>query len=119
MSIGHLHFGLWLCALACLCGGNTNNIRTFGENTGIKLLILFGQMLLGYLLYYLIMTLLDSVWIVPLWFHQCDILGDESRPSLHDLLLQPVQRIPEYLLLLQVRSKPEPIEKCAFPFHTK
>lgn len=34
--------------------------------------------------------------------HQCDILGDESRPSLYDLLLQPVQRIPDYLLLLQV-----------------
>uniref|UniRef100_W5NFK4 Rho guanine nucleotide exchange factor (GEF) 33 n=1 Tax=Lepisosteus oculatus TaxID=7918 RepID=W5NFK4_LEPOC len=27
--------------------------------------------------------------------------GDELRPSLHALLLQPVQRIPEYLLLLQ------------------
>ncbi|TNM99482.1 hypothetical protein fugu_012515 [Takifugu bimaculatus] len=34
-------------------------------------------------------------------FVECDILGDESTPSLHDLLLQPVQRIPEYLLLLQ------------------
>lgn len=40
------------------------------------------------------------------WLHQCDILGDESRPSLHDLLLQPVQRIPDYLLLLQVSSPP-------------
>ncbi|KAG7228486.1 hypothetical protein INR49_007659 [Caranx melampygus] len=28
-------------------------------------------------------------------------MGDESKPSLHTLLLQPVQRIPEYLLLLQ------------------
>lgn len=30
-------------------------------------------------------------------------MGDESKPSLYTLLLQPVQRIPEYLLLLQVR----------------
>lgn len=36
-------------------------------------------------------------------FSQSDITGDESKPSLHTLLLQPVQRIPEYLLLLQVR----------------
>ncbi|KAM6956639.1 uncharacterized protein arhgef33 [Aplochiton taeniatus] len=32
---------------------------------------------------------------------ECDIVGDESRPSLHTLMLQPVLRIPEYLLLLQ------------------
>uniref|UniRef100_A0AAV2JK67 DH domain-containing protein n=1 Tax=Knipowitschia caucasica TaxID=637954 RepID=A0AAV2JK67_KNICA len=32
---------------------------------------------------------------------ESDILGDESKPSLYSLLLQPVQRIPEYLLLLQ------------------
>ncbi|XP_026209408.1 rho guanine nucleotide exchange factor 33 isoform X2 [Anabas testudineus] len=32
---------------------------------------------------------------------ESDKLGDESKPSLHTLLLQPVQRIPEYLLLLQ------------------
>uniref|UniRef100_A0A665TG40 DH domain-containing protein n=1 Tax=Echeneis naucrates TaxID=173247 RepID=A0A665TG40_ECHNA len=30
-----------------------------------------------------------------------DIMGDESKPSLHTLLLQPVQRIPDYMLLLQ------------------
>ncbi|XP_030643194.1 rho guanine nucleotide exchange factor 33 [Chanos chanos] len=30
-----------------------------------------------------------------------DIMGDETRPPLHTLLLQPVQRIPEYLGLLQ------------------
>ncbi|XP_028844068.1 rho guanine nucleotide exchange factor 33 isoform X2 [Denticeps clupeoides] len=30
-----------------------------------------------------------------------DIMGDETRPPLHTLLLQPVQRIPEYLMLLQ------------------
>ncbi|KAL6478328.1 hypothetical protein MHYP_G00141630 [Metynnis hypsauchen] len=30
-----------------------------------------------------------------------DITGDETRPPLHTLLLQPVQRIPEYLGLLQ------------------
>ncbi|XP_076599547.1 rho guanine nucleotide exchange factor 33 isoform X1 [Chaetodon auriga] len=34
-------------------------------------------------------------------FLESDITGDESKPSLHTLLLQPVQRIPEYLLLLQ------------------
>ncbi|XP_034068790.1 LOW QUALITY PROTEIN: rho guanine nucleotide exchange factor 33 [Gymnodraco acuticeps] len=34
-------------------------------------------------------------------FLESEIMGDESRPSLHTLLLQPVQRIPEYLLLLQ------------------
>lgn len=32
---------------------------------------------------------------------ESDILGDENKPSLFALLLQPVQRIPEYLLLLQ------------------
>ncbi|XP_055083188.1 rho guanine nucleotide exchange factor 33 [Periophthalmus magnuspinnatus] len=32
---------------------------------------------------------------------ESDVLGDESKPSLYSLLLQPVQRIPEYLLLLQ------------------
>ncbi|KAF7644911.1 hypothetical protein LDENG_00213750 [Lucifuga dentata] len=34
-------------------------------------------------------------------FLEIDIMGDETKPSLHTLLLQPVQRIPEYLLLLQ------------------
>ncbi|KAM3605855.1 uncharacterized protein V6R79_006113 [Siganus canaliculatus] len=34
-------------------------------------------------------------------FLESDITGDESKPSLHNLLLQPVQRIPEYFLLLQ------------------
>ncbi|KAL2082895.1 hypothetical protein ACEWY4_020668 [Coilia grayii] len=29
------------------------------------------------------------------------IMGDDTHPSLHNLLLQPVQRIPEYLALLQ------------------
>ncbi|KAF4102204.1 rho guanine nucleotide exchange factor 33 [Onychostoma macrolepis] len=32
---------------------------------------------------------------------ESDIPGDETRPSLHSLLLQPVQRIPEYHTLLQ------------------
>ncbi|XP_056120313.1 rho guanine nucleotide exchange factor 33 isoform X1 [Rhinichthys klamathensis goyatoka] len=32
---------------------------------------------------------------------ESDIAGDETRPSLHSLLLQPVQRIPEYHTLLQ------------------
>ncbi|KAG7462819.1 hypothetical protein MATL_G00188750 [Megalops atlanticus] len=30
-----------------------------------------------------------------------DVIGNENRPPLHMLLLQPVQRIPEYLMLLQ------------------
>ncbi|XP_061645116.1 rho guanine nucleotide exchange factor 33 isoform X3 [Phyllopteryx taeniolatus] len=34
-------------------------------------------------------------------FLESDIVGDESKPSLPTLLLQPVQRIPEYLQLLQ------------------
>ncbi|XP_077438015.1 rho guanine nucleotide exchange factor 33 [Vanacampus margaritifer] len=34
-------------------------------------------------------------------FLESDIMGDDSKPSLHMLLLQPVQRIPEYLQLLQ------------------
>ncbi|KAM8859335.1 rho guanine nucleotide exchange factor 33 isoform 1-T1 [Spinachia spinachia] len=34
-------------------------------------------------------------------FLESETIGDESKPSLHTLLLQPVQRIPEYLLLLQ------------------
>ncbi|KAG7492937.1 hypothetical protein MATL_G00019640 [Megalops atlanticus] len=32
---------------------------------------------------------------------ESDVIGDENGPPLHTLLLQPVQRIPEYLLLLQ------------------
>ncbi|XP_029031282.1 rho guanine nucleotide exchange factor 33 isoform X2 [Betta splendens] len=32
---------------------------------------------------------------------EIDMMGDDSKPSLHALLLQPVQRIPEYLQLLQ------------------
>ncbi|KAJ8393204.1 hypothetical protein AAFF_G00062760 [Aldrovandia affinis] len=32
---------------------------------------------------------------------ESDVMGNESHPTLHSLLLQPVQRIPEYLLLLQ------------------
>ncbi|XP_077352321.1 rho guanine nucleotide exchange factor 33 isoform X2 [Festucalex cinctus] len=34
-------------------------------------------------------------------FLESDIMGEGSKPSLHTLLLQPVQRIPEYLQLLQ------------------
>ncbi|XP_061915541.1 rho guanine nucleotide exchange factor 33 isoform X3 [Entelurus aequoreus] len=37
----------------------------------------------------------------PNSFLESDIMGDKPKPSLHTLLLQPVQRIPEYLLLLQ------------------
>lgn len=44
-------------------------------------------------------------WNIPqrmTCFFQIDMMGDDSRASLHTLLLQPVQRIPEYLQLLQV-----------------
>ncbi|XP_060789342.1 rho guanine nucleotide exchange factor 33 isoform X2 [Neoarius graeffei] len=37
----------------------------------------------------------------PVGLLEGDITGDETCPSLHTLLLQPVQRIPEYLRLLQ------------------
>ncbi|KAM6915806.1 uncharacterized protein arhgef33 [Xenentodon cancila] len=46
-------------------------------------------------------TMLASSSIKSSAFVESDIMGDESKPSLHTLLLQPVQRIPEYLLLLQ------------------
>lgn len=57
-----------------------------------------------YLHCYLTLTFCLDLLTFSDWLRQCDILGDESRPSLHDLLLQPVQRIPDYLLLLQVSS---------------
>ncbi|XP_018595513.2 rho guanine nucleotide exchange factor 33 [Scleropages formosus] len=41
---------------------------------------------------------------------EADIVGDEMRPPLHTLLLQPVQRIPEYLLLLQNLLKQTDVE---------
>ncbi|XP_061600916.1 rho guanine nucleotide exchange factor 33 isoform X3 [Cololabis saira] len=46
-------------------------------------------------------TMLASSSMKAAAFVESDIMGDESKPSLHTLLLQPVQRIPEYLLLLQ------------------
>ncbi|KAK3537913.1 hypothetical protein QTP70_024560 [Hemibagrus guttatus] len=42
-----------------------------------------------------------SLFSKPVGLLEGDITGDETRPSLHTLLLQPVQRIPEYLRLLQ------------------
>ncbi|XP_019719724.1 rho guanine nucleotide exchange factor 33 [Hippocampus comes] len=48
-----------------------------------------------------VVTMLASNAIKSSAFLESDIMGDESKPSLHTLLLQPVQRIPEYLLLLQ------------------
>ncbi|XP_008290414.1 rho guanine nucleotide exchange factor 33 isoform X2 [Stegastes partitus] len=48
-----------------------------------------------------VVTMLASSSVKSSAFVESDILGDESKPSLHTLLLQPVQRIPEYLLLLQ------------------
>ncbi|XP_069000121.1 rho guanine nucleotide exchange factor 33 [Embiotoca jacksoni] len=48
-----------------------------------------------------VVTMLASSSMKSSAFVESDITGDESKPSLHTLLLQPVQRIPEYLLLLQ------------------
>ncbi|XP_032408957.1 rho guanine nucleotide exchange factor 33 isoform X4 [Xiphophorus hellerii] len=48
-----------------------------------------------------VVTMLASSSMKSAAFVDRDVLGDESRPSLYTLLLQPVQRIPEYLLLLQ------------------
>ncbi|XP_044070879.1 rho guanine nucleotide exchange factor 33 isoform X2 [Siniperca chuatsi] len=47
-----------------------------------------------------VVTTLASSSVKPSAFLESDITGDESKPSLHTLLLQPVQRIPEYLQLL-------------------
>ncbi|XP_026165296.1 rho guanine nucleotide exchange factor 33 isoform X2 [Mastacembelus armatus] len=48
-----------------------------------------------------VVTMLASSPLKSSALQESDIMGDESKPSLHTLLLQPVQRIPEYLLLLQ------------------
>ncbi|CAG6016574.1 unnamed protein product [Menidia menidia] len=48
-----------------------------------------------------VVTMLASSSMKSSAFVESEIMGDESKPSLHTLLLQPVQRIPEYLLLLQ------------------
>ncbi|XP_057703324.1 rho guanine nucleotide exchange factor 33 isoform X2 [Corythoichthys intestinalis] len=48
-----------------------------------------------------VVTTLASNSVKSSAFLENDIMGDESKPSLRTLLLQPVQRIPEYLLLLQ------------------
>uniref|UniRef100_UPI0037E982C8 rho guanine nucleotide exchange factor 33 n=1 Tax=Semicossyphus pulcher TaxID=241346 RepID=UPI0037E982C8 len=48
-----------------------------------------------------VVTMLSSSSVKSAAFLESDITGDESKPSLYTLLLQPVQRIPEYLLLLQ------------------
>ncbi|XP_053730182.1 rho guanine nucleotide exchange factor 33 isoform X2 [Synchiropus splendidus] len=48
-----------------------------------------------------VVTMLVSNPRSPSLLLESDITGDECKPSLHMLLLQPVQRIPEYLLLLQ------------------
>ncbi|KAM7408380.1 hypothetical protein PAMA_002210 [Pampus argenteus] len=48
-----------------------------------------------------VVTMLSSSSMKSSTLLESDIIGDESKPSLHTLLLQPVQRIPEYLLLLQ------------------
>ncbi|XP_013873031.1 rho guanine nucleotide exchange factor 33 isoform X2 [Austrofundulus limnaeus] len=48
-----------------------------------------------------VINLLASSSMKTSVFLESDIIGDESKPSLYTLLLQPVQRIPDYLLLLQ------------------
>ncbi|CAJ1066713.1 rho guanine nucleotide exchange factor 33 [Xyrichtys novacula] len=48
-----------------------------------------------------VVSMLSSNSMKSSAFLESDITGDESKPSLYTLLLQPVQRIPEYLLLLQ------------------
>nr|XP_020457478.1 rho guanine nucleotide exchange factor 33 [Monopterus albus] len=48
-----------------------------------------------------VITMLACSSVKSSALQESDITGDESKPSLHMLLLQPVQRIPEYLLLLQ------------------
>ncbi|XP_030298029.1 rho guanine nucleotide exchange factor 33 isoform X2 [Sparus aurata] len=48
-----------------------------------------------------VVSMLASSSMKSCAFLESDIMGDESKPSLYTLLLQPVQRIPEYLLLLQ------------------
>ncbi|XP_034041386.1 rho guanine nucleotide exchange factor 33 isoform X2 [Thalassophryne amazonica] len=48
-----------------------------------------------------VVTMLTSSGAKSSTLFENDIVGDESKLSLHTLLLQPVQRIPEYLLLLQ------------------
>ncbi|XP_039995640.1 rho guanine nucleotide exchange factor 33 [Xiphias gladius] len=48
-----------------------------------------------------VVTMLASSSMKSSALLESDIMGDESKPSLHNLLLQPVQRIPDYLLLLQ------------------
>ncbi|KAM9847996.1 rho guanine nucleotide exchange factor 33 [Aulostomus maculatus] len=48
-----------------------------------------------------VVNMLTSTSVKASTFLERDMIGDESKPSLHTLLLQPVQRIPEYMLLLQ------------------
>ncbi|XP_029305830.1 rho guanine nucleotide exchange factor 33 isoform X1 [Cottoperca gobio] len=48
-----------------------------------------------------VVTMLASSSMKTSALLESEIMGDESQPSLQTLLLQPVQRIPEYLLLLQ------------------
>ncbi|XP_040035416.2 rho guanine nucleotide exchange factor 33 isoform X1 [Gasterosteus aculeatus] len=48
-----------------------------------------------------VVSMLASSSLKSSAFLESETIGDESKPSLHTLLLQPVQRIPEYLLLLQ------------------
>uniref|UniRef100_A0A667ZKF4 Rho guanine nucleotide exchange factor (GEF) 33 n=1 Tax=Myripristis murdjan TaxID=586833 RepID=A0A667ZKF4_9TELE len=48
-----------------------------------------------------VVSMITSSSMKPTALLECEIMGDDTKPSLHTLLLQPVQRIPEYLLLLQ------------------
>ncbi|XP_064868839.1 rho guanine nucleotide exchange factor 33 isoform X3 [Oncorhynchus nerka] len=53
-----------------------------------------------------VVNMLTTTSLKAAGLFECDINGDETtRPSLHTLLLQPVQRIPVYLQLLQTLLK--------------
>ncbi|XP_014010432.1 rho guanine nucleotide exchange factor 33 isoform X3 [Salmo salar] len=52
-----------------------------------------------------VVSMLTTTSLKAAGLFEGDIMGDETQPSLHTLLLQPVQRIPEYLLLLQTLLK--------------
>ncbi|XP_055758715.1 rho guanine nucleotide exchange factor 33-like isoform X2 [Salvelinus fontinalis] len=52
-----------------------------------------------------VVSMLTTTSLKAAGLFEGDIMGDETHPSLHTLLLQPVQRIPEYLLLLQTLLK--------------
>ncbi|XP_041739690.1 rho guanine nucleotide exchange factor 33-like isoform X1 [Coregonus clupeaformis] len=52
-----------------------------------------------------VVSMLTTTSLKAAGLFEGDIIGDETRPSLYTLLLQPVQRIPVYLQLLQTLLK--------------